>query len=363
MTEELDPDLEAFAERVDRAFAATTPPPGFESTLWRRLQQRRRGWPAIDLTQLAGIAAALVVVVGVGFLLTHLGHPGGGAATSSYSGTAANGTAPRAQSGAHADTQAPVPVQAWGALPRPQVAPGPAGPAAGSVTATLTLPPSAIVQRYAEPSATEADGFASGVNAHRSAAAAGASSLGIYSGAGFSLSIFPTNAPQGIEPSFVLTPQGGEPNGSGPAAAAAQDAAQRFLAQFNLVPPASNRLDVAVMPNTPTVVRYVVQVQGHDLVSTGGTPIGLSVVVKADGSVFQANGPLPLSFSPSTYPLAPFADLARLAAGATSATLDHAALVYVLAFDGRFGYLEPAVLFTGSGRSVLVPALAPAQLK
>jgi hypothetical protein len=240
------------------------------------------------------------------------------------------------------------------------------GAAPGRVTATLALPATAVVQRYAEPSPQNADGFASAVNAHRVITPGNPGIIATYSGAGFTLSVLPTNAPQGVEPSFVLTPQGGEPNGSGPPAAAAQDAAQQFLSRFNLLPAFPTRPEVATTPNAPTVVRYVTQVEGHDLVSTDGAPLGLAVVVKADGSVFQANGPLPLlRFESSAYPLAPFADLARLAATATAATLDHAALVYVLAFDAQqgFGYLEPAVLFTGAGKSVLVPAVAPAQLR
>src|SRR5581483_4846333 len=217
--------------------------------------------------------------------------------------------------------------------------------AAGQVTATLALPATAPVARFAEPTAADADAFASRPNASRPPTTA--AGLAQYAGSGFALSILPTNAAQGLPPSYVLTPQGAEPNGSGPAAADAEADAAQFLQRFNLAPPSPNRVDATVTPNAPTVVRYIVQVDGHDQVSTGGTPVGLAVVVKADGGVFQANGPLPVTDTLSPYPLASFADLARTAAGATSATLDQAALVYVLAFDGQFGYLEPAVLFSG----------------
>jgi len=364
-TDDLDQELEAFAERVDRAFAATTPPPGFQADLLRRVRSPRRwAWPELNVSQIAGIAAAFVVVLGAGLLLIHPSRPGGGSAATSAAAPAVPGAA-RAQNGSIDNRVAPR-ATSWGAVPRPQVAPGPVGAAPGRVTATLALPATAIVQRYAEPSAQDADGFASAMNARAATVPGNPGLIATYSGAGFSLSIFPTNASQGVEPSFVLTPQGSEPNGSGPAPAAAQAAAQQFLARFNLVPASPTRTDVTATPNAPTVVRYVTQVDGHDLVSTDGAPLGLAVVVEGDGSVFQANGPLPvLKFESSAYPLTPFADLARLAAAATESTLDHAALVYVLAFDGQqgFGYLEPAVLFTGSGKSVLVPAVAAARMR
>lgn len=362
-TDDQDRDLEAFAERLDRAFAATKPSAGFRADLWQRLPRRRFAVPRFDATQLAGIAAAFIIVLGAGYLLTHISHGGGGgASTSSYhSGGGAPANAPRADSGVAQSKAAAA--RAFGALPRPQVAPGAtAAQAGGKVTASLALPPTAAVVRYAEPTAADADGFASTVSAHR-AATLNPADAQVYAGSGFSLSIFPTNAPQGLLPSFVLTPQSSEPNGSGPDAATAQDAAQRFLQRFSIQAPMPNRVDIRVTPNAPTVVRYISLVQGYDQVATDGTPVGLSVVVKADGSVFQANGPLPLTVTSSEYPLAPFADLARTAASATSATLDRAVLVYVLAFDGQYGYIEPAVLFTGGGKNVLVPAVDPSLLR
>jgi hypothetical protein len=235
---------------------------------------------------------------------------------------------------------------------------------AGKVTATLTLPGTALVERYAEPTIADVDGFANGLAAHRVAAGPSPAGFPGYAGAGFSLSVFPTNVPQGVEPSFVLTPQGTQSNAGGPAAPAAEAAAQRFLAQFNLLPTYANRVDVSVSAQAPTVVHYVVQLQGRDLVGADGAPLGLAVAVEQDGTVLQASGPLPLTVQSAVYPLAPFADLARTAAASTSVTLDHAALVYVLAYDQPgVGYLEPAVLFTGAGKSVLVPAVAPAQLR
>lgn len=342
-------ELDELAERLDAAFAATRPRPGFEQELRGRIGTRRRSapwWDRVGLGPLAGAAAALLLVAGFGYLLLHAGPGGTGRAGSSAARPLEHGAAPA--------------VVTFGTLPRPAVAPAPSAAAGGTdqvAPAPAGLPGSAPVYRYAEPPPADADGFASGHGAHPLTVAPSGARL--YQGDGFALTVLPTNAPQGLEPAFVLTPQGREPEGSGPQAAAAEAAAQRFLDQYRLSAPQPARVEATVAAGVPTVVRYVPQLNGADLVTTAGTPAGLAVVVKADGGVFQASGPLPLALQSALYPLASYDQLAR----AAGPGYDRAALVYVLAFDGRYGYLEPALLFSGPRGRLVVPAVSPSSLR
>ena len=341
-------ELQELEKRLDAAFAATRPRPQFEAELRERIRRRRPPvpwWERVGAGPLAGAAAALLLVAGFGYLLLNAGHGGGASGSSAARPQDRGAAAPAAAS--------------FGTLPRPQLPATASAPAAGGrelAPAPAGLPGSAPVYRYAEPPPADADGFAS---SHGARPTTVASAARLYQGAGFTLTVLPTNAAEGIQPSFVLTPQGREPEGSGPAAGDAEAAARRFLDQQHLQAPEPARVEATVAPNLPTVVRFVPQLNGADLLTTAGTPAGLAVVVKADGSVFQASGPLPLSLQPALYPLAPYAQLAQQAGPG----YDHAVLVYVLAFEGGYGYLEPAVLFTGPGGRRLVPAVAPSSLR
>ena len=240
---------------------------------------------------------------------------------------------------------------------------GPVGAAPGGVTATLALPATAVVERYAEPSSQDADGFANAVNAHRGDGPRQSRHHRHLRGAGFSLSVFPTNASQGVEPSFVLTPQGSEPNGGGPAAPPPRTPPSSSSLGSTSFPP-SPPAPTSPTPKAPTVVHYVTQVEGRDLVGADGAPLGLAVVVRPTDPSSRPTARCRSQFESSAYPLAPFADLARTRRPRLPPPRPSRARLCPR-FDDQpgVGYLEPAVLFTGAGKSVLVPAVAPAQLR
>ncbi len=381
--EKPDGELEELGRMLDRALQAARPRAGFEEELWRRLpasgraagrparavlgRLRDRGWERI-----AG-AAAVLLLVGLGALLTH--HPGPASAPSGAASTPSRPGAQQAEPAVAAGAR-------FGPLPRPalepelsaaapraaqgaftQATPVPYfGPADVTVAASLALPPAGTVRRYPEPSAAD---FASRMGA-RPAAGAGPD---LFTGPGFTLTVLGTQPRQGLAPRFVMTLQGPEPQGPPPDPATAQRAADGFLAAHGISPAGAASVRVS---GPLAIVTYA----ADGLVDGAGRPQDLEVSVRGDGTVSQAAGPAVSSFDTATYRLASFpqiADAARRAAGGggPKVTLDQARLVSVVAFDGHYGYLEPAVLLTGrfeqGGQAyemrLIVPALDPSQLR
>ncbi|GAC1505609.1 MAG: hypothetical protein NVS1B3_04130 [Candidatus Dormibacteraceae bacterium] len=396
-----DLELQSLQRQLDDAFGPTRPRAGFEDELWARMQARRpagtrlremwlglidgiRAAPAVPT---AAVAALLVVVIGGGFLLNSLG--GGSRSTATSGGTTSQYGPSTDRSTAHG---------AFGKLPAPALNPNPSPPEkmtsqpsapgsnaayAGPVTLTWAgkfelTSPNALVYRYHEPSTNAADQFATSLGAILQSRPSGL--LGSYNTTAFNLQVRGTVQSPAREPWFTLFPISTLPSidtFGGPA-----DVAVVFLAEHSLVP---------AWPYTPAVVINADQskvtllrqfpVAGYGnayLVDSSGEHYGLEVTLKGN-TALTASGPLPLNTESATYPLIPGDEAVRsalassppaaAAAGAPTAALTDAELVYVLVVAGDHSFYEPAVLFSGkftvNGTSyvkrVLVPAVDPSQ--
>src|SRR5215469_17266945 len=180
-----DLELQALQRQLDDAFATTRPRRGFEDELWTRMQATRpptsrvrdaftalvQGVRAIPAVPTAAVAAALVVVVGVGlFAYAGLGHGAQNGASGATQLSNDNGFRGASQ-GANTFGRLPSPVfntAPSAAFPRASATAGGEFPGAaqlvwaGAVTALVAAAP---VFRYREPSATDADQFASALGA------------------------------------------------------------------------------------------------------------------------------------------------------------------------------------------------------
>ena len=399
MTDSTD-DLE---RRLDAAYTASRPRPGYDKELWHRLEASRSWWARARGTiaapgwsrfvpAVAG-ACALLLVIGIAFGLTR-GRVGGagGAGSASLSQQApkrpeigaspAFGKLPPPMAAAATDTRALTPAQGAGqdlSGPMSYVWVGSRLPA---------VPTAAPVYRYAEPSAAAADEFAARLGAHRAAVPTSAEILGIYAAPDAGLTLTHSSSELGIEPSFALTPHGSEdPGGTGPSDEAARAAAVRFLEARRLAPAWPYDVSVDAVRGFPSVVHLARQfdVPGAgrwSQVTATGRPGGFSVIVKGDGSVFQASGPIPVELEGSSYPVRSGQEAVRalnsrpspsvaISGGGPRAAMDRVQLVYVVVPDGDRGFYEPAYLFTGTVKiggqeratSVVVPAVANSELR
>jgi len=376
MSEPRDP----LEERLDRLFATTRPRRGFEDELWARLEVRRGLWARLTdrlrsvqlVPVLGGLAALVVVVLAGGLLLNSVAH-GSRASTSSYSGGTRGGAA-GAQS---ADSSAgfgrvPRPVVRLSDAPQPAVT-LPAAPKAAyagsvtvtAVTASAPLPARLPVTRYRELTAPQADAFAAGLGA-RPSGPVPPGALGRYAGANFTLTIYPSDPGQGIEPRVVITPGSPAPQAAGP------DDVKAYLGRFAVAPDATATAPVTDRAGGQEVVRWT------RLVSAGVSELNASweATVGSDLSILVADGALPLAREVADYAVASSQQLVALAKAAgggsgPAVVLDTAQAVYVVASDGAYGYFEPAVLYTGHftqggvtyEKRILVPAVAPQDLR
>jgi hypothetical protein len=135
---------------------------------------------------------------------------------------------------------------------------------------------------------------------------------------------------------------------------AAQIAAA-YLTQLNL--PASENPTVRNSGAAGAQVLYPSQINAGSgpvpAVDAQGHPIYTQVSMRGDGQVFQASGPVPVLVRRSLYAAASSATLQQLPKAATGAPrvradLTSARLVYVAVPASGGGYLEPAILLTGS---------------
>jgi hypothetical protein len=324
-------ELRELERRLDHAFQASRPRRGFEDELWMRLRRRSRWWAWEAVAPLGAAAAAfLVVVVAVGAFLSLAGHRG----------TAGSAFAPavsRPASGRSGEALAPAEASAgvFGKLPRaPVLRPSP--PAHLVVQPAVPIPSSVVVERYREPASLP--NGASG-----------------------------TDAALGLEPRRVLGTLGPAPPPGAAPMDSARQAADAYVAANHLQPPQPDRVDV-----TGSRVTYVRQVAGADEVTLAGNLQGLIVDVDASGTVVGASVPLDLALETGTYAPASIeqvhselTSISTSARGAPALVLTSVRLVYVVAFDGSYGYLEPAWMFSdGGGRPrVIIPAVADSQLR
>jgi hypothetical protein len=324
-------------QQLDEAFASMRPRAGFESELWSRFGQAPIPMPVVkrEPNRWAWFwAAAAVIVVGLlGFFIVRMPHGGGNVASS---GTASHAAAPATST-------------SFGKLPRPSVSASPFGDGnpLGNSSATNLQPsrqfapvaPAGIVARYREPSQADFDAFAASLGATGQG--------GRFSGPGYTLLFYPTDAGLGLPAHYVLTPTGPAPTGTAPSEAMARAAADAFASRYRL--PVTGQV-VSVNDGGPlAIVRY----------SSGSGP-ALAIYVRGDGGVFQATGPVTAVVERAPYRLA---SIDQMRADAHAGPNDPWQLVTVLAYDGEYGYFEPALAFTTAAGRRIVPALDPSQLR
>ena len=395
MSDNEDLELQALQRKLDDAFATTRPRAGFEDDLWSRMQARQPLWSRVrdvfgrlvasvrsaPAVPAAAVAVLLVLAIGIG-ILSRLGPPGGGASTaSSRGGSAAN------YAGASA------PPGAFGPLPAPQLQPGIpvadpaaaagqpdklssvyAGPAnfvwAGELHVSFSTAP---VFRYQEPTALDADRFATSLGASPTRSAPGF--LGSYSGDSFVLSVVGTNGAEVAEPLYYIIPNRSRLSPAGPSPA---ETAMSFLSAHGLVPAWPY---VVAVEQIADFVR-VTYIRGFNVPGYGtayqvnafGLRHGLVVDVKG-GQVLQAFGPLPVNLDSADYPIISTAEAVRSAVALSSTgsadavptvRLTNADLVYAVANARGHSFYVPAFLFSGTfirngityTKRVLVPAVA-----
>jgi hypothetical protein len=388
-------ELESLQRRLDSAFSTSRARRGFEEELWSRIQARRSVWVRlreglgrVRLVPVMGGLAALVVMVVIGGLLLSAPHGAGGAATSSTSQSAPREGTGGAAADNHAQNFGPLPRPALhppmastqGATPSTAQAAQYAGPVTvTAVTAQLALPPTEPVARYKEWMVADADRFAAAAGANPVPnAALPAGALGVYAGSNFTMVVFATDPAKGSEPRVVITPKGPEPAGNPPGDSAAVKAAQDYLSGHQVPPDPSAKGPTVDRSGPLTAVRWI-RVLGIGLtafeVGATGVEEGWEATVRGDLTIFQAAAPVPLAMELGTYGLATaqqLMDAARSAGGTgPQVVLDSAQLVYVVATDGAYGYLEPAVMYVGHftqggvqyEKRIIVSAVAPKNLR
>jgi hypothetical protein len=410
VSDEEDRELQALQRQLDDAFQTTRPRGGFEDELWARMQARRPWWQRVQAafaTLIGGVrrippapaatvAVLLVLVISIG-LLGSLGHRGGGASSTA-------GLSEGAQPGGAQTHFNPV-AGGFGQLPSPVLGPGPGAadmnppkeagvrsPAASAAATPyfgpadlvwadeLNVPISEVpVFRYMEPSAQDANRFATSVGAAAQSGQPGPGVLGSYSAPDFTLTVASSTQSPKREPSYILTPKAG----SSAAGAAAADAAAAYLRSHGLMP--TWQATVIVEQAGDIVrVRYLREfaVPGSGsafLIDSLGERYGLEVDLSGS-AVVQVVGPMPIAMDTALYRITSSGQAVQsaLASGASggggitptpTVRLTSAEIVYSLVWAGDHSFYEPAYLFSGTFTSngvtyvkrVLVPAVDPSQ--
>ncbi|HEV2413453.1 MAG TPA: hypothetical protein VGX27_01495 [Candidatus Dormibacteraeota bacterium] len=390
-----DLELRALERQLDDAFETTRPRPAFEDELWLKVQESRPAprrlrdalggfWNAlreVPAVPAAATALVLVVAIGVGIIAVNgRGGAGGGstaetrlsapAAGQYLAGTFGRVPSPRFASGVKTATPGP----------------GAAGPSAADLSApvqytwagtfdlkTTTAP----VFRYHEPSATDADQFASALGAVLRSRPSGF--LGMYSASDYTLKVRGTVASPASSPAYFIFSGLNLP--AIDAAGGPQAIADVFLAQHSLQPQWEYTVSVDVASD-PQKVLYERQfdVPGSGpayLVDYNAGHYGLEVDI-SDNRPVIATGLLPVSMDVANYNLISSSDAIRAVTGSASpppspaaavVQLTQAELVYVLVPAGDHSFYEPAYLFTGTQqvggqsytRHVLISAIQASQ--
>lgn len=399
MNDDEDLELQALQRRLDDAFQTTRPRAGFEDELWSKMQARRpiwsraaelvsgfiasiRGAPAVPA---AAVAVVLVVVLGIGIIARSGAHLGAGGAST----TSGEAPAQAALGSRTAGTFGRLPVPAAAAMNTPPKVANPsndtgggsayanayAGPVnlewAGQFTVSLTNAP---VYRYFEPSAADANQFASSIGGSRQAS--GPVVLGDYAGNGFVLAVTGSSPALVREPSYAITPDRSKLPAPGPTPV---DTANAFLAAHGLAPMWPYTVTTATAADVVRVL-YLRQFDlpggGHAyLVDRAGERYGIEVDLR-NGQPLQASGPMPLYLDVAVYPIIPGDQAVRSALGQSlnsaasnvpTVRLTSVELVYALAIADDQSFYEPVYLFSGTFtqngvtyvKRVIVPAVGP----
>ena len=390
-----DLELQALERQLDDAFETTRPRPAFEDELWLKVQASRpapRRWRdavggfwnavrAVPAVPAAATALVLVVAIGVGLIAVNgRGGAGGGstavtrlsapAAGQYLSGNFGRVPSPRFASGAKTATPGP----AAGASSAADLSAPVQYTWAGTFDVKTTTAP---VFRYHEPSATDADQFASALGAVLRSRPSGF--LGMYSASDYTLKVRGTIASPASSPAYFIFSGLNLPGID--AAGGAQAIADVFLAQHSLQPQWEYTVSVD-SSSDPQKVVYERQfdVPGYGpayLVDYNAGHYGLEVDVSGNRPVI-ATGLLPVSMEVANYNLIGSSDAIRAVTGSASpppsptgqvVQLNRAELVYVLVPAGDHSFYEPAYLFTGTQqvggqsytRHVLISAIEASQ--
>lgn len=340
-----DQDLE---RRLDSMFESLRPSAAFAQELRRRLSRPRPAelswWARLAgsrplTTRLAPALAAFIVVAGgTAYLVSHrpaqTASRSSSAAAPAYSATASFGKLPRPGFAAgkqmdHSAGTALAPSQQGNAAPYQFI---------GSLP---SLPPTAAIYRYSEPDAQQRNRVATELSAS----------------SGLAVAVTPSRAGAGLPPTFTA-------DSIKPAPATDQDVAKvgsAVLRAHNLTPKYATR---EVVGNGSVIFAREFQLGPGRvlLIDANGSPIG--VQVSLGSQLARISGPVELPLASASYPLRSGAEAVTAlnsgpppSGGSPGRVLDRAELVYVVVNDGTWGYLEPAVRFSGAGGAVLVPAV------
>lgn len=398
-----DLELQALQRQLDGAFETTRPRAGFEDELWARMQEARpvpsrlrdalaglvRGIREIPAVPLAGVAALLVVVLGVGlFAYSGIGRPRNNAPTAQLGNGAAG-----AAGGALYGPFGKLPTPALASSPRSETSvpnvpskgaasPEYAGPVQLTWTGQLNVASaSEPVFRYQEPTTTTADQFASSLGAVLRSRPGGL--LGSYDASDYSLEVRGTVQSPPQSPAYFIYSSPDMPAidaaGAGPA-----DLAGLFLAEHSLTPDWAYTAAVDSSSNpTRVVLQRQFQAPGYGpayLVDLSGNPYGMELDL--DGSrVVHVSGVLPVSLDNAMYPIISSDAAIRAAIGsgspvpatatpAPAVVLTKADLAYMLVPAGDHSFYEPVFVFSGTlkvgtqtyAKHVIVPAVDPSLL-
>ena len=377
-----------FEEKVKAAFDAefdrTRPRPGLRGRVIANAvatpRSRRRGFGAFltpPRLALAGAAAAVLVVAGVGIRVASQGKPP--VAVQPTPTVLAFGKLPPASlhptQGLGAGGGTAPPVQPY------------FGPAIMTWSGQLPKVPASVpVYRFTLPTAADADAFAARLGGRLVVAGTGLEPRTYRLPGGYQMDVA-LEDPVAREAVFIMNRDTG-PNAQRPLGeAGARAAADAELARLNLTP--SWTFAVSAAPFTPfgeTVPIYdvqyqrVIQVSKTDTageVDGDGKPSGLLVTVDSNGKVLRIAGLLRLAEQSASYPLRAPSTVVDSALKAPAlekgpptppaVALTKVTLVYITVSSNGVGYLEPAYLFTGRytvesstfEKRVIVPALAP----
>lgn len=394
--EDGDLEMQALERQLEDAFATTRPRPAFEDELWLKVQSSRpaprrlrdalagfwNGIREVPAVPAAATALVLVVAIGAGVIaMNGLGNRGGSA---SYG-------ANRAEAPAAGQYLAGT----FGRLPSPRFASSAKTATPGSATAapnavdlsgpvqytwTGTFDPHVTMSpvfRYHEPSATDADQFASALGAVLRSRPSGF--LGMYTASDYTLKVRGTVQSPPSSPAYFIFSGTNQPPID--AAGGPQAIADVFLAQHSLQPQWEYTVSVD-SSGDPQKVVYERQfdVPGYGpsyLVDYNASHYGLEVDLSGNRPVL-ATGVLPLGMDIANYNLLGSADAIRTVTGSATPSasstvpvvqLNHAELVYVLVPASDHSFYEPAYLFTGTQqingqsytRHVLTSAIDPSQ--